>query len=375
MCGTFFPFGTAYSSRVLHFAKLFKEAGYDVVVLALFSKSNTSNSDYEIFENIKYRILCKNKSRIGIFKKHKLILEAIKNEIANTSTIINQFLFLNGSDPVLYKKIKSRFHTNFVFESCEWYDVSSYKLGFFDIRYHLFQNSIKHEYIKNNKIIAISSFLKNYYLAKNPNANVVFIPTILDLTTTHFSFYSNEEKIHFMFAGTFGGNKELFDEFLSAISEFSSDKISVDIYGCKEDLFYKIIRDKNVAKKVQDMITCHGFVEQSTIANEYCKADFSIIFRPNRRSSNAGFPTKLAESMACGTPVIANNTGDIGLFIKDGFNGFVVNNKKDDIYNLICKILEMKTEDRINMKKNARKTAESFFDYKRYIESITELLK
>lgn len=56
----------------------------------------------------------------------------------------------------------------------------------------------------------------------------------------------------------------------------------------------------------------------------YCEADFSIFVRPDRRSSHAGFPTKLAESLAAGTPVITNNTGDIGLYLKDGENGFLL---------------------------------------------------
>ncbi len=38
----------------------------------------------------------------------------------------------------------------------------------------------------------------------------------------------------------------------------------------------------------------------------------------------AGFPTKFVESLGAGCPVITNYTSDLDLYLKNGFNGFVV---------------------------------------------------
>ena len=80
--------------------------------------------------------------------------------------------------------------------------------------------------------------------------------------------------------------------------------------------------------------------------------------------------------MTFGTPVICNNTGDISLVVKDKENGFLLNSKSaDEIYEALNYLLNMKKEDREEMRSKARLSAEQFFDYRNYFSEINTVLE
>ena len=95
----------------------------------------------------------------------------------------------------------------------------------------------------------------------------------------------------------------------------------------------------------------------------------------NRRSANAGFPTKLGECMTFGTPAICNDTGDISLVVQDRINGYLLKTKSvEEITETLRHILSLSVEQRVQMRTEARKSAETFFDYHNYREQIQEVL-
>ncbi len=53
-------------------------------------------------------------------------------------------------------------------------------------------------------------------------------------------------------------------------------------------------------------------------------ADYSVFLRPLNRVSQIGFPTKYVEATSCGVPTITNRTSDIADFLKNGANGFLL---------------------------------------------------
>ena len=61
-------------------------------------------------------------------------------------------------------------------------------------------------------------------------------------------------------------------------------------------------------------------------------SDFTILLRPVSRFSLAGFPTKLAESMACGVPIIGNLTSNIGDYVHKGVEGVLVANETPEAF-------------------------------------------
>ena len=104
-------------------------------------------------------------------------------------------------------------------------------------------------------------------------------------------------------------------------------------------------------------------------------SDYQIFVRPNRRSSNAGFSTKFGESMSIGLPVITNLTSDIDLYLKDGINGFVCKgNTTKDVVEVLNKVSTIDKTKTLSIRKQARITAEEYFDYRKYEDDIQKFL-
>lgn len=80
--------------------------------------------------------------------------------------------------------------------------------------------------------------------------------------------------------------------------------------------------------------------------------------------------------MMCGTPVIANHTSDLALYIKDGETGVVVKDESvDSCVNGFRKVLKMRDEEKKKMRILARLEAERSFYYLSYKEEFEKFLK
>lgn len=92
-----------------------------------------------------------------------------------------------------------------------------------------------------------------------------------------------------------------------------------------------------------------GIVPQVDVPYYYHDSDFSVIIREPTRKNMAGFPTKLAESMMAGCPVLLNSTSDISKFVHSGSNGFLIKNwSVIEFENVLSKIVTLTKEEKIN---------------------------
>lgn len=366
---SFFPTGTAYASRVLNLCSAFTTLDYDVFVLA----DSTKDCKKQTINGIKYWTVSKKSKKLYETKLHiEQLIEKYGQKIFVVFGAHDTFRFLRLRKYIERKKLKV------ILECCEWYDVASYKLGYFDYRYLRFQYCIYRGFLKAERIIAISTFLEKHFVRGHENSGIIRIPTILDTKKIAYSQYTSNKKLRIVFAGMIGNNgKENFNSFLTAVASFGSpNPFEICIYGGTESQLRKSLsKDEALSfDQIKDFVHCFGIIPQSEVNQVYMSADFSIIFRPNRRSSHAGFPTKLAESMAAGTPVIANNTGDIGLYLKDGYNGYICENTVDDIKKCLKEILGLGKKQKNEMREHSRLTAETYFDYHEYVEAMHDLL-
>jgi len=102
------------------------------------------------------------------------------------------------------------------------------------------------------------------------------------------------------------------------------------------------------------------------------QADFTVLLRsPEIRYAKAGFPTKVAESLASATPVILNLSSDLGLYIKDMREGIIVNDcSPEAMCKAFKKALSLDSDQKAEMRKRARECSEKNFDYRCYKERI-----
>ncbi|MBD3290043.1 glycosyltransferase [candidate division KSB1 bacterium] len=89
---------------------------------------------------------------------------------------------------------------------------------------------------------------------------------------------------------------------------------------------------KLIVKYKNENVTLLGHVKHSDLPDYYNLADATFIY-----SHSEGLPLVALESLACGTPVLSNATGDLPRLIKNDFNGYIVDeqNVKERLNHLL----------------------------------------
>lgn len=132
---------------------------------------------------------------------------------------------------------------------------------------------------------------------------------------------------------------------------------------------------KNKLAILSQKITFYGRLSNKDSQEIIKQCDFTILLRDSKTCTNAGFPTKVSESLSLGIPVVANATSDIAVYVHDGVNGFEVPapNNLPGIIEKLSTILELTREQKDNMRSACG--AEQPFYYMNYVIPLKEFLK
>lgn len=366
-----FP-GSAMASRLLAFVKLFYCLGYDIHLIAGKSDELKSGKIYQ-GEDFTYEIVSSKRSdRMMSYLGNENLIKAVERYVSENEVDYIFSTSLNALYRKLLKLCKKR-NIKLILEQCEWYDPSSFGMGEKDIRYLRFNKNIKKYYKEADYIISISRLLDNYY--KGLGVKSIRIPSITDVISKPKNYDIDNEKIKLVFTGNTSNSKELIVPVLEALSEYN-DRIELHIYGSSMNGLRKHVNNDVLIDSLNGSLFVHGVIKQEEVEKVLLNSNYQIFIRPKRRSSDAGFPTKLCESMSVGTPCITNDTGDISLVLRDGKNGFLVDeNDTEAVKRVFERIVNFDSESYRQMRMMARMDAQSFFDYRNYIRDVEGFLK
>lgn len=366
-----FP-GSAMASRLLAFVKLFYCLGYDIHLIAGKSDELESGEIYQ-GEDFTYEIVSSKRSdRMMSYFGNENLIKAVDRYVSENEVDYIFSTSLNALYRKLLKLCKQK-NIKLILEQCEWYDPSSFGMGKYDIRYRRFKTNIKKYYCQADYVISISRLLNDYY--NGSGVKSIRIPSIIDVMNKPKKYNVHNEKIKLVFTGNTSNSKELIVPVLEALREYK-DRIELHIYGSSMNGLRKHVNSDVLIDGLNNSLFVHGVIKQEEVEKVLLNSDYQIFIRPKRRSSDAGFPTKLCESMSVGTPCITNDTGDISLVLKDGKNGFMVKgNDVKAVKEAFEKIVKLDKDSYRQMRIMARRDAESFFDYRNYLKDVEEFLK
>jgi glycosyltransferase involved in cell wall biosynthesis len=119
-------------------------------------------------------------------------------------------------------------------------------------------------------------------------------------------------------------------------------------------------------EQLGDVIDARGYVCREEVLRLLQDADFSVLIRPTGGYADAGFPTKVPESLAAGCPVLGNITSDLGTYLIDGQNAVVCSVASGSsevsvvaVRQAILRIIGMTAEERLAMRLRAQLSARS----------------
>ena len=221
---------------------------------------------------------------------------------------------------------------------------------------------------KMDGVIAISRYLYNNY---KKYTNTILVPPTVDLTNPKFNRNRElitSDKVSLVFAGNAGfGVKDRLDLIIDEVRKFNN--LHLAVIGMTKEQYeagYGAL-DSSVSN-----VEFRGRVPHAEAVKAVCEADFQMLIRENTLKNTAGFPTKFVESMSCCTPLIATLTSNIGDYLQDGVNGFIVSDEHP-LGEVLEKAASLSSAEKIKMKE-ACKSFEGF-DYHSYKDEFSKIFK
>jgi len=385
-----FPDKDAASQRVLGIAKVLKQININTIFCGWENSPKKEDLDkdglyrYEGFEYYSQNELdLKSKN---IFQKvyRFLVLGSktinwLKRNLKNYE--VEYVIIYNANSYFIYRMLllSKKFKFKLICDCTEWQEGDHLPGGKFGIVNWDNNVRMKLIYPKIKNIIVISSYLEMYLQKKG--CNTIIVPPLIDFSQNKWKNLSNNNKlqslsktIKLIYAGN-PGKKDILESIFEALAVINKDFIQIEfqVLGIEKELFNSQIFSGS--EEIPNYIICMGSVPQSEVPKYYQQCDFSILLRENKRYANAGFPTKLVESLASGTPIITNKTSDIQRYIINGENGFLLNDiKEQTLLKGFEKILSLSKYDISIMSESAKKSSLQSFNTNSFSHLLEDYL-
>lgn len=374
----------AAAPRVLNNAKAFRALGHEVSFISWGGRYR----DEDLCEDGKYRVCGFEYQISGDLPIGDSIKERILTKLLRGKKSISLLESLPKPDLIIMYNAVNSFSKRMI-SYCKANNIrlaNDINEWFSNAELHLmdmipnYVNMTRTQHNVRNKIV-ISSFLDNYYTESN---NVV-VPPLCDSEEIKWTLTLDDGKVSafegvtLIYAGT-PAKKDCIHSVINAVNTLAAEgeKIRFLILGTTREAYLKRNAHSLHSTSLHENVMFIGRVSQDLIPAYYKKADFMVLLRKPNRKSMAGFPTKVAESMTAGVPVITNATSDLDKYVADGRTGFIVDgyNYENILKTLRQTVLPLKKEDIEEMKANVLSQRSKFdwrtktMDFKLFLSAL-----
>ena len=376
-----FPKSDAAAARVLNNAKILMTLGHDVRVLSF---GGEKNDNWQEYEGIPYLVTSdmdthRWKERFDRYTKPYPRCRAILKQLANDMDIIICYNLTFSFSRWLIPFCK-RFRKKLIVDVTEWYSAQEMPGGRWSPIYWMSEYYMKYTLTKIPNRILISSFLANQY----PMGNNLLLPPLVDIQDAKWNpngfdypeCVAKHQGIRILYSGTPYYKDQLRHLIQATLLLLADSKcIQIIVAGVNEEQALVFFEKESDYWRNKEHFVFLGRIPQDAVPAYYRIADFSAIIREPTRKNMAGFPTKMAESMASGCPVFINKTSDLGIYAKDGQNAIIVKDcTVDSIMEGLHRILNLTKKQIDEMKAVARTVGEIRFDYRAYKNNVEEFI-
>ena len=377
-----FPDGNAASTYILNVCRTIKSAGHNVTVIGCRRGGQTDFAVNGELEGIKY-------VNFDTTKHPKVLVYLFDNYWERYA--LHMLSRFKKTDIVFLYGGKKR-DAEAVCRYCKRHGI---KYGAFNSEWFMpesFSKDISRKYVEEmtslipfnaenaDVAIQISTLLTNYF--KEHNVKTIMVPNLVDLRDKKWDCRCEKaagDKLKLAYAGIPDVGKDELVTVIEAIAllpENLKKRTELHIWGANRQNMETHLGDrKGLLQELSGNIFIYGRAKQSDIPRLINDCHFTVLIRKPSLRTNAGFSTKMVESFAAGVPVMANLTGDIGSFLKDGINGIVVRDESTEACMEAIKKAHELLENNPQMRKSALQTAETEFDFHKYNDAMKQFLQ
>lgn len=359
------PDKNAAAQRVISNAKLFRQAGYEVVLIGLSSDITTVGKIFEFdgFSclNLKYpRTIIQWYYYLFTIKWYKSFIKKLQPEVViaynHPGMALRALLNFNGQRGILTISDCTEWYEpdgNFLFKSIKGWDINQ---------------RMRYVHPKLDGIVVISNFLDNYY--KEKGCKTLLLPPLVDLKEQKWNVQvtRNDDSIRLVYAGSTGRNKDRLDMIIMALEKICSNSninLHFNVIGMSQEQYYNTY-SRTIGTKVPSFVKFLGRLSHIEVIKLLRGSDFQIFIRENNLANTAGFPTKFAESISSGILVLTNHSSDLKEYLHDGINGYSLNiSSLEELVDSLKRPLLLSFNEIQNKKENIDRRT---FDYHNFID-------
>jgi glycosyltransferase involved in cell wall biosynthesis len=383
-----FPIGDAGAARVLGIGKTLRELGYQVAFGG--GEDDGRPEDRVEPEGYNYQGFAYT-PQTSLTRKHSYPFHRFSQMVKSGKDTVRwidgyrlrgiaAIIAYGPSTPLLVQlnRYTRRHGIRLILDLAEWPTGRNLPGGPFGLRN--LDSELRMRYLnrRSGSVIAISSFLADYY--GRSGCRVIRIPPLVDLDDEKWKLPAGNgsDSLRLIYAGT-PGNKDLLGNTIRGV---------LLLRGCvrKVELHLVGVTEKEASRLSGCALTpsggssakviCHGRIPQNEVPGMLSRADFSVLLRPDMKYAHAGFATKVVESLSAGVPVIANATSDISEYVRDGRDGFIVQGCSPEALAATLHVVAELPGERVReMKSLAKITARQVFDYRSHCSALQGFLR
>lgn len=297
------PDKNAAAQRVVGNAYALKTLGYEVVFLnktACKSKTETSCFGFKCINSPK------------TVWKYVLFAKEVKKVIRQYN--VTHVIAYNYPAIALRKVIRycKRHSVRCYADVTEWYEIKGNPLKKVLKGYDV-SLRMKKLHMNMDGVIAISEYLYRYY---SPNVKTVKIPPLVNIYDEKWGRLDKNDDTATVisYVGSPSARKERLDLIVNAVEKICLDKkVLLIIVGVSQEEFERIYS----VSPSSPAVVFKGRLSHNEAVQIVKKSDWTIVVRENASFVEAGFPTKVVESISCGTPVLANKFSNIQDYLNE----------------------------------------------------------
>ena len=325
-----YPYGMACTNRVHLYAKRFQERGNDVEIIIPkpTETHHTNPRNFEqkgVYDGIRFRY------PLNPVRSKSFIMRRVNDFLAYFKTLFYVIRTKRDSDVLLlvvtkfyvvltYKIFCKLFNCKYVWEKSEFPFVFSKKTPISEIQHKIIE---KTGFPLFDGMIVISDSLYEHFKTRiSKKAKLIVVPI---LTDTNIFTPTKHNSGEIVYAGVLNQFKDGIMDLLQAYRIFAKknpDKKlvlmgDINVSSNKNDIL-TFIKENNL----QDNVEITGYVSRPVMIERMTDAAVLVLAKPANLQAEHCVPTKIAEYLSTGKPVLTTNSGSIPKFLtnkKDAF--------------------------------------------------------
>ncbi|WP_374244439.1 glycosyltransferase [Zoogloea sp.] len=378
-----FPFGDAASNRMWAMARSIALGGSDVYVVGngVLDQGLTKDGNWVSSQGILFKTVRSNKdsffSRVVRRLFHVMYFHSALSGVMgkHVSCVVTTHAGLSLG---LLFACKFVWRKPLIVDCTEWHEASQFSRGRFSADYLLAKYKFDFLCPKADAVICITNLLKQRF-DKVGVRTLVVPPQVSSEDFVPHGRALDDGVLELFYAGTLAGKDDLKSFFagLCLLTDQELSRVRFTIAGPSPKEIGSLIDSIGLeSDRLRARLRLLGRVSRSQVLSELSSKHFTVLLRPISRYSMAGFPSKIPESLAAGTPVLVNLTSDLDIYLKDGDSAIIVRDlSPESVAIALRRALALNPVDKDRMSLASTHLAATMFDYTVWGEEITSFIE